>query len=79
MPSPKPKLLVVEDDPANLELMSELLQQLESEVRPIADPIVIVTGKQEQDVMHFFFLCRGHLLPSQADRQSKIVWSSGKS
>jgi CheY-like chemotaxis protein len=32
-------------------------------------PIVIVTGKQEQDVMHSSFSCRGHLLPSQAHRQ----------
>ena len=99
MPSlPKPKLMVVEDDPGNLELMTELLQQLEAEVRPIADsqeaaacikqqkfdgifldigmpilsgfdlaklvressfnkttPIVIVTGRQEQDVMHSSF------------------------
>ena len=31
------KLLVVEDDPASLELMTEVLRSLEAEVRPISD------------------------------------------
>jgi CheY-like chemotaxis protein len=31
------KLLVVEDDPANLELMTELLEQLDAKVRPVGD------------------------------------------
>ncbi len=31
------KLLVVEDDPASLELMTEVLESLEAEVRPVSD------------------------------------------
>src|ERR1700720_339895 len=31
------KLLVVEDDPASLELMTEVLRSLEAEVRPVSD------------------------------------------
>ena len=31
------KLLVVEDDPASLELMTEMLKQLKAEVRPVQD------------------------------------------
>ena len=31
------KVLVVEDDPASLELMTEVLRSLEADVRPVSD------------------------------------------
>jgi two-component system sensor histidine kinase BarA len=31
------KLLIVEDDPANLELMTEVFTSLQAEVRPVSD------------------------------------------
>jgi CheY-like chemotaxis protein len=40
------KLLVVEDDPANLELMTELFEQLDAKVRPVGDSREAVLGLQ---------------------------------
>ena len=95
---PALRLLVVEDDATNLELMTELLEQLKAKVHPVVDsqeaaslierdkfdvifldltmpivsgfelaklvresscnkatPIVIITGRDEQDTMHLSF------------------------
>jgi CheY-like chemotaxis protein len=37
---------VVEDDPANLELMTELSEQLDAKVRPVGDSREAVLGLQ---------------------------------
>lgn len=49
------KLLVVEDDVANLELMTELLGQLKSEVRPVSDSLE-AAGLIEREKFDAIFL-----------------------
>jgi CheY-like chemotaxis protein len=43
-----------------------------------ATPLVIVTGRDEQDTMHLSFFTRSHLLPAKAHRYAETGPTIGK-